>query len=362
MSIRWVPFFLPVLVAAFQSSTEQMTLILGLGEMAGLITLLIGRQLDKGRERLAILTSLGLIVVGSFVAIIGRLSTFAVAYFVLIIGVSLCTVGGHSYLSRRVLFNRRAKALGIFETSWAFGLLLGAPIAAVLIGWFDWRAPFIAYGVGAAVIAVLVIRSDDDSKLLDDAAGGDARRSLTPKAWVTIAGSATIAITGLATVVIAGTWLDEALGVSTAGVGLVAIAFGFAELTASSTSAVLADRVGPVRSTLAALLLVLVGLGVMTQAGSSLVVGGVGLMVFFLGFEFAIVTSFSIVSEAMPSARGRVLAANNAFGTLFRGIGVSLSGVLYAASGITGPAALSAVAAVASIVLLSIARRMPALV
>lgn len=356
---RWIAFFLPTLSRAFSATTGQMTLILGLGEMSGLVTLLVGRQLDKGRERATVLVALSLVAVGSYLAIVGSLLVFAPAYLIILVGVSLCTVGGHAYLSRRVLYNRRARVIGIFETSWASALLIGAPIAAVLIQRFSWRAPFVVFGFVAVIIAMILSRAEDHAELLDDVTGQNGRQPLTVDAWVVIAASAAIAITGLTTVVIAGTWLDDALGVSTAGVGLVAMAFGVAELTASSSSAAVADRVGPNRATRYALVLVMIGLGVMTTAGSSLVIGAVGLFAFFVGFEFAIVTSFSIVSEAMPSARGRVLAANNAMGTLFRGIGVGSSGLLYEAFGIAGPATLSAVSAVVAVALLFVnARRL----
>ncbi len=101
----------------------------------------------------------------------------------------------------------------------------------------------------------------------------------------------------------------------------------------------------------------MVGLFVMTRAGSSLPIGAAGLFLFFVGFEFSIVTSFSFVSEAMPAARGRVLAVNNAVGTLFRGLGISVSGVLYERWGIDGPVALSLSTAVLAALLLAASGR-----
>jgi len=106
-----------------------------------------------------------------------------------------------------------------------------------------------------------------------------------------------------------------------------------------------------------ALVVVLAGLAVMTQAGSSLLIGALGLLIFFVGFEFAIVTSFAFVSESLPEARGRILATNNALGTMFRGVGVTVSGPLYGLFGIAGPAVVSAVAAVAGIAFLALADR-----
>lgn len=387
-AMRWIPFFLPTLATAMAASTGEMTAALGVGEMAGLSTLLIGGMLDRGRELNLIVAGLGLTTAGSLLATSGSYPVFALAYVIIILGVSVCTVSGHAYLSRRVRYRRRARYIGTFETSWALGLLLGAPLAAVLIAEVGWRGPFLAVAGTAVVMAAVLVRSHEHSvpflepapettapaSSINEVATGDtapgrlghsglsdaetsAMFGLSTGAWLTIAASTAIAICGLTTVVIAGTWMDESLGVSTGGVGAVAIAFGLAELTASSASAAVADRVGPQRATRWALATVVVGLMVMTRAGSSLPVGAGGLFLFFVGFEFSIVTSFSIVSEAMPSARGRVLAVNNATGTVMRGLGVTASGLLYERFGVSGPAAVSITAALLAVVLLLLVER-----
>ncbi len=356
-ALRWIPFFLPTLAVAFAASTEQLTAILGFGEMAGLCTLLAGRTLDGGRERWIMSGSLVVVGCSALLALIGSLSAFAVSFVVLIIGVSLYTVGGHTYLSRRVPFDRRARAIGSFETSWALALLIGAPLVALLITGFGWRGPFVAVAVAALGMAVVVATTTDVVQPTADALGSYQRRPLTAQAWRLIFASAATAMAGLTTIVIAGTWLDDRLGVSTGGIGLVAMAFGMTELSSSVSSATFADRVGKVTSTRAALLLVLAGAAVMTQADDSLAIGLVGLMCFFLGFEYAIVTSFSIVSEAMPEARGRALATSSAIGTFARGTGTVASGALYARWGISGPVGLTAAAAIVAMGLLTLDNR-----
>ena len=359
-AFRWMAFFLPTLVVAFSASTGQLTTVLGLGEMAGLAMLLVGRHLDRDRERTMVVLSLGLTAVGLLLATMGSLAAFAIGYLIVMVGVALCTVSGHAYLGRRVRFARRARAIGVFETSWASALLVGAPLAAVLITSFGWRGPFVVFSGLAVAVGLVLWAAEDRAVVLADASSAaalDERPRLTAKAWMTVAASSAIGITGLTTVVIAGTWLDEAFGLSTEGVGLIAMAFGAAELLASSSSAAIADRAGPGRATRAALILTTIGLVVMTQADSSLLLGAAGLFLFFVGFEFAIVTSFSIVSEAMPSARGRVLALNTGTGTVLRGFGVSMSGVLYGAFGINGPVGLSMATGLVAIALLAAVER-----
>lgn len=356
-ALRWLPFFLPTLAIAFASSTAELTTILGVGEMAALVTLLAGRHFDAGHERVIMVGALALIAGSSFLALAGTVVSFAGAFLMLIVGVSLYTVGGHTYLSRRVPFDRRGRVIGLFETSWASALLIGAPIIALLINAVGWRGPFIALGILATAMAVVVARTPHTEPISSGGPTAAANEPLTGAAWRVVFASGAIGVAGLTTIVIAGTWLDDRLGVSTSGVGLSAMAFGLAELSSSVSSAAFSDRIGKGRSTRATLFVVVIGLIVMTRADTSLVVGLVGLLLFFLGFEYAIVTSFGILSEVMPEARGRALAVGNAVGTVGRGAATVASGRLYDEFGINGPAALSAVGALVAIALLTAHQR-----
>jgi predicted MFS family arabinose efflux permease len=96
----------------------------------------------------------------------------------------------------------------------------------------------------------------------------------------------------------------------------------------------------------------------MMTANDRLWVGVAGLIVFLLGFELAFVVSLSLVSEAMPDARGTTMAASNAVGTVARASGAVLSGWLYGIHGIGGTAALSAAAAIVAVCSLLLSRRL----
>lgn len=371
-ALRWIPPFLPTLEAAFGASTTQMTTILGVGETAGLSTVAVGGQLDRGRERTVLVSALGLVTASSLIALAGNVVAFAVAFFVLVLGVSNYTVAGQAWISHRVRYNRRARAIGLFETSWAIALLIGAPVVAVLINVFGWRGPFVALAICSTIAAVVVATALPRTPAVEltslDDLGANAtstaapmraaRVTITPAAWLVMVGSATIAMAGLSVFVISGSWLDEAFGVSTGGIGLVAMGFGGVELVSSLSSAALADRLGKFRSTLAGLLILLVGLVVMVTAGDQLLVGVIGILCFLTGFEFAFVTSLSLVSESMPDARGNTLAVSNAVGTVARASGVIISGWLFSMFGINGTAVLSAAAGCTAIICLLSSRRL----
>mgnify|MGYP001823834743 FL=1 len=372
VALRWLPPFLPTLERAFGATTTQLTTVLGVGEMAGLSTVFVGHHLDRGRERVVMIAGLGLVGASAVLALAGSVAAFAVSFFVLVLGVSNLTVAGQVWISHRVDYRWRARSLGLYETSWAIALLAGAPIIAVLINLFGWRGPFTAIAIACALAALLVARTlpaGGPSPQLDpidpiDATGSveptgvPRSTSITARAWLVMMGSATIAMAGLSVFVVSGSWLDDAFGVSTGGIGAVAMLFGATELTASLGSAAFADRIGKLRTTLVGLFALLVGLAIMMTADDRLWVGVAGLIVFLLGFELAFVVSLSLVSEAMPEARGTTMAASNAVGTVARASGAVLSGWLYGIHGIGGTAALSAAAAIVAVGSLLLSRRL----
>lgn len=372
VALRWIPPFLPTLERAFGATTTQLTTVLGVGEAAGLSTIFVGHHLDRGRERAVMIAALGLVGASAVLALAGTLTTFAISFFILVLGVSNLTVAGQAWISHRVDYRWRARSIGLFETSWALALLAGAPIVAVLINVFGWRGPFIAIAIACVLAAILVgttlpahQRPDrlEPVDPVEAAIGGvpaapPPSATITLRAWLVMIGSATTAMAGLSVFVVSGTWLDDSFGVSTGGIGAVAMLFGATELVSSLGSAAFADRLGKLRTTVGGLVLLLVGLAVMIGADDQLWMGIGGLVVFLLGFELAFVVSLSLVSESMPDARGATLAVGNAVGTVARAGGAVLSGWLYGIHGIGGTAGLSAAAAIAAMGSLTLSRRM----
>ena len=266
------------------------------------------------------------------------------------IGVGNLTVAGHAWISDRVP-RARGRALGTFETAWALSLLLGATGLAALITAFGWRGPFVALAVASAVAFLAVIAFVSPDPTLDRADVQPAG-PMPATAWTTLCGSALIAASGISVFVVSGAWLDDKYGVSTAGLGLVATAFGAVELVASVSAAAFSDRIGLRRSVLIGLCGLAIGLAIAAGAGPSRFLAITGLIVFLTGFEFAFVTSLSLVTEAAPLARGRAIGFGNALGTIARSVAVLGSGLLYGSVGIGGSFVLSVAASGVAVVLI----------
>jgi predicted MFS family arabinose efflux permease len=296
------------------------------------------------------------------VSLFGTTFTFAIGFVLVVLGVANCTVAGHVYISGRVAYSQRARSIGLYETSWAFALLIGAPIIAVLIAVFGWRGPYVVLAIASTAMAAVVWRSTESARpapAANAAAPTPGLAAITPRAWAVIIGSALLATAGLSVFAISGSWLDDAFGVSTGGLGAVAMAYGAIELFASAGSAGFADRIGKFRSTLAGIVLLMTGQAVMALADSTLWIGVVGILLFLCGFEFAFVTSLSLVTEAMPEARGTTIATANAVGTVARGSGTIASGWLFGIYGVEGTLTLSATAATVSALAFVLSRRRP---
>ena len=344
-AMRWVGPFLPTLERAFGVSTSTLTSVMGLAELGGLTTAVTGHALDRGHRRRTFLGGLGLVAIASVIALIGSIVAFAIGFVLVVIGVGHVTVAGHAWISDRVPYRARGRALGMFETAWALSLLFGASGIAALIKAFGWRGPFVALAVGSAlaILAELAFVSPDRTTTHTETPPAGP---IPASAWTTLAGSALIAASGLSVFVVSGAWLEDRHGMSTAGLGLVATGFGAMELVASLSAAAFSDRVGLRRSVSIGLGVLALGLAVAAGSGSSKVLAITGLIVFLTGFEFAFVTSLSLVTEAAPLARGRAIGVGNALGTIARSAAVLSSGLLYDGVGIGGSFGLSVVIAV----------------
>ena len=359
LALRWVTAFLPTLERAFSTTTGTLTGILGLAELGGLSTTLVGRTLDRGRHRLIFVGSLLLITASSVIALGGSIATFSIAMVFLLVGVSNLTVAGIAYIGERVSYSSRGRAIGTFETSWALSLLLGAPILAFLIDRYGWRAAYVALALLNGFAAVAIFRSMPAPQIAGTTAKTSLFGGLPRSAWPPLIASAAVAGAGMSMFVVMGAWLSDDYGLSVAGLGAIATGIGAAELASSSAVAVVADRIGIRRSVGIGGLLLGLGLVVIAISNDSVIIALIGLIVLVIGFEYGFVSSLSLMSEAAPQARGTAIAVGNAIATITRASLIVISGQCYERFGILGSATVSAAALCATAAALSADRRRP---
>jgi predicted MFS family arabinose efflux permease len=148
-----------------------------------------------------------------------------------------------------------------------------------------------------------------------------------------------------------GVWLGDTYQLQITSLGFFAVVIGAAELTGEALTALLVDRIGKKKSVRAGVVFTSLAALLLPVLGQSLWGAMAGLFLFYLGFEFTLVSFMPLVTEVLPEARATVMAANLASHSIGRALGAQL-GLLFYALGF-GANALAALAinAVAIIIL-----------
>jgi MFS transporter, DHA1 family, inner membrane transport protein len=275
----------------------------------------------------------------------GNLVVFAVAFALISLGVSVITTVGHNWIGSEIPASERGRIMGFFETSWAFALLIGAPIAGLLIRGFEWWTPFALIGAIAALLTVQVARVIP-ARTASAAAPVEATRSPRPSlrgfgrhAWLVLLTGLVLAFGAVITFASFGAWLKDSYGFTTATVAGLSFALGVAELAGSGGVAVLGDRLGLHRSVVVgAVVMAVAAVGVLAAAMTSrtsllaqILVATAAAGV-FLGFEFAFVANLTLVSSESGldgDRRGAFIGMDHALSTAMRAFSAVFGTAVY---------------------------------
>jgi DHA1 family inner membrane transport protein len=352
---RFAPPFIGVIARGLDVELSELGVALAITELCGLSSPILGRAVDRLSRRSSMLLglvgiSIGAVVAGASPGIV----MFAAGLFVVALSKIVFDVGLGAWIADHVPYERRGRVVGLTETSWALGLLLGVSVLGLVTAATSWRW---GYGVGAVAVGVMAVFIA--RRLREDPADSDAphpapargvaqasRGRMPAEGWLVVAGVFGLMSAAQSLFVTFGPWLEDEFGVNT--VGLVAVTFGIGllELTASTTSAARTDLWGKERSAiLAAGIMVPTGLA-LSVVQSSLVPSLALLGIFIAGFEFGIVSSIPIGPTLIPGAPGRGLGTMIACGTLGRGLTSIVATRLYEAHGLSATALLGAAFAI----------------
>lgn len=350
-ALRFFYPFLPAIARGVGISLDTAGVIAGARELMGVAAPWLARFIDQGRQRGAMV--LTLVAMGTANAVVG-IDASVVLFTVAMLGFGIAKVAhdtaSNAWVGDQVSFVRRGRVVGLLETSWAAAFLVGVPVTAWLIDVWSWRAPFLAVGLlafGLAFPMALVVRPDDRRHPRTR-----PRRHLDRTA---LALYLMLLLQNLGPQLVFasyGAWLEEDFGFTVAGIGLTTMTIGVVELLASSGSAAFTDRLGKRRSILAGMSLLVPVLAMLGLAGANLPVSLVLLGSAFLGFEFAIVSSFPLAAEVSPEARASGIATSFAAITVGRAVGAAAGVFLFVRFGMGVTGTVGALIVVAGIVVL----------
>lgn len=238
-----------------------------------------------------------------------------------------------AFLGDRVPYERRGFVLALTEFGWSLAFILGVPAVGLLIERGGWQAPFVwMAGLGLLSLVVLTWLLPRDRP----------KPGETSSIWRTMRGVFTCkpAVAGLLVGVlisagnelinlIFGVWLEDTFKVQIAALAVASAIIGLSELGGEGLVTGFVDRLGKRRS---------VGIGLIANAlaalallwlGRSLTGAMIGLFLFYITFEFTIVSSLPLMTEVFPAARATFMSMFIASTALGRSLGSLAAPRLY---------------------------------
>lgn len=343
--------FLGAIARGMHVTLGQIGVAVAVGETSGLLSPLTGRLVDRLAPRRAMWWGLVGVAAGASAAgSAPNLVAFAAGLFLLGWAKSVYDIGLGAWIAGHVAYERRSRVVGLTETSWALGLLVGVSLMGLITGVASPRWAYAAAAVVVVVMAgVLRHRLPEDHTAEARPVGVRIGR-ISRSGMVVVGGMLLLAAGAQALFVTFGSWLQDQHGFSSTTLAVVSFGLGAAELAASLTSAHRTDAWGKERS-------VAVGASAMVPAALALAaaqrvlpLGLAAVVVAIVMFEFAIVSGIALASELVPGSAARGLAWVVSATTLGRALVAIPATRLYQHLGIDGPAVLTAVLAAGAVV------------
>jgi len=319
LAVRVTYPFLPEIARGLSISFQQAGLLVAARHCVGPTGALWGVVSERKGYGWGMMIGLTTLLIGSFIVSLSESFAFALAGFVLI-GISkpVYDPSLQAFVSARIPYSKRAKALGILEASWAGSWLLGIPLSGLLIAHFGWHNPFSLIS-GGALVAIFLTARLKDVTLTNQALAKNVDQDLSVPAESPSGKIGPILVLGVSLlmvfanenmVIVYGAWLEEQFQLRVQELGFFSMLVGVAELGGELTVVALVDRIGKRKAILGGLGLTGLSYVALPFCQSSLYVAAVGLVCMFFLFEFTIVSIFPYVSEMVPAARGKWLAFN----------------------------------------------------
>lgn len=289
---------------------------------------------DKRGRKFGMLLGLGVFTGGVAVVVFWpTLIGLTIALVMSTMGKYIFDPSMQAYIGDRVPYERRGLAIAITEFGWSLAFILGMPLMGFVISRNGWMAPFpLLVLMGALMIGLLYFilpredhQPDPDATVFSNVrlvlVSVPALAGLSIGLWAS-AGNEVVNL-------IFGVWLEDAFALKIAALAGASAVIGFSELFGEGLVALFVDRLGKHRA---------VAIGLLANSGSALLLpllgqtsagALVGLFLFYITFEFTLVSIIPMMTEVLPGARATVMALNVAGESLGRAIGAPLAPFLY---------------------------------
>lgn len=306
----------PFLTSELAIDLRTVGLLITVQLAASMLSPLGGALADTRGERLTMLAGLAAFALGTiFCAVSPSFGAFLGGYALIGIAVALYQPAAQAYLSARTPYARRGWALGIFETSWALGALVGVAPLMIMVQSTQRSAPvfwalFIACLISLALLWLTIPKQPAAARHEPRKVEWGALRA--PGALAVLLFMALILCAYDMFLIVQAPWLEQTLMINEAQLGQLFALAGIGELFGSMGVALLGDRIGIRRSAAVSFVLAAACIVLMPMAGERWEWLLPTYVFFFVVVEYGIVATFPLASAVAPLARGTMLALSTA--------------------------------------------------
>lgn len=340
---RMVYPFLSTFARGLGVEITTLSLVFTARSLIGFLGVFLAPIADRRGRKVSLLLGLGLMTVSALL-----ISLFPV-FPVFFIGMVFSTLGSmvfipamQALLSDQTPFKQRGRVLGFTELSWSLSFILGIPFVGWIISLFSrspvtealaWRSPFPFLALFGVAAMLLIYRTIPNSSPLFTESQTAWRTILdllkNPAVLAGLVFGISMSCANEVVNFIFGVWLEDQFQLKLVALGAASAVIGISELGGEGLSTLFVDRVGKtlavriglVGSMLASIFLFLFSA---TPFGALS-----GLFLFYISFEFLIVSGLPLISALHPKARATLMALTMSSFSLGRALGAFLSPRFY---------------------------------
>lgn len=331
---RMVYPFLAIFGRGLGVDLAQMSWALTVRSTAGTLGPLLASIADSRSRKAGMVLGLSIFIGGLLLII------FQPVFWAFVLSMVLGTIGYlvfipsmQAYLGDHIPYRQRGLAIAVTELGWSLSFIVGVPLAGFLLVRLGWRSPFpfllMLSGLFFLLLLRLVSGEAPPDGLSINPLIGLQRVFFSPLAWISLFMSMSFSMANELVNLVFGFWMEESFQFQVASLGILAVGIGLVEFCGEGLVVLLVDRVGKTRSVMLGLLLNILAAFSLILLGRTLLGAAVSLLLFYLTFEFALVSSLPLMTEVLPTARASLLAANMAFISLGRAVGDLTAPQLY---------------------------------
>ena len=332
--------FVSAIATNFSVPAASIQNVIALNNGTGLLSPIFGTISERYGRKPVMLAQLGMMTVMSFIgAIFSDYGVFIVVMFAFGIGKIIYDPTFQAYLGDVIPFHRRARVMGIAELSWAFSLVIAAPVVGFILDASNLQVVFVFLGIclalGTIAVAIFV---EPDGKSKDERKSIKVINPLVafqvvsqhPPAVFALVFAICLTMSHEMFFINYGLWMEKSFDLVLTALGTVTIVIAIAEIIGEFIVITIADRIGAKLTCISGMFVAAISFVIIPTLTFSLPVALFAIFVMFIGIETAIVASLPLLTEILPNARAIMMSTNMGAHSLGRVIGGALGGLIYA--------------------------------